>query len=128
MKKEVVSIRGIKRSDLPFSHVVRAGNTLYLTSQLSCDLRTGEAIPGDVATQTRNALENVKFLLQEAGSSMENVVKVVIYLRHASHFDEMNGVYKEYFEAGFEPARVTVVAASPIDGIDIELEVTAVAG
>ena len=126
MDKEVVSVAGVKASGLPFNHVVRAGNMLYLTSQLSCDLRTGDVIRGDVATQTRNALENVKLLLERAGSSMDCVVKVVVYLRDASSFDEMNRVCRDYFAAGTEPARVTVEAASPIDGIDVEVEVTAV--
>ena len=126
MDKEVVSAAGVKASGLSFNHVVRAGNMLYLTSQLSCDLRTGDMISGDVATQTRNALENVKLLLEGAGSSMECVVKVVVYLRHASSFDDMNRVYRDYFAAGTEPARVTVEAASPISGIDVEVEVTAV--
>jgi len=98
---------------------------LYLTSQLSCDLQTGEIIPGDIAVQTRNALENIKFLLERSGSSLENVLKVVIYLRNVSDFAGMNAVYREYFKGGNEPARVTVQAASPIEGIDIEIEVTA---
>lgn len=120
-----MNIPEIKNSGLPFNHVIKAGNILYLTSQLSCDLQTGEILPGDIAVQTRNALENIKFLLERSGSSLENVLKVVIYLRNVSDFAEMNAVYREYFKGGNEPARVTVQAASPIEGIDIEIEVTA---
>jgi len=78
--------------------------------------------------QTRNALDNIKFLLQSSGAKMNDIVKVVIYMRDVSKFGEMNAVYREYFEEGEEPARVTVQAPSPIEGIDIEIEVTAVKG
>jgi 2-iminobutanoate/2-iminopropanoate deaminase len=56
------------------------------------------------------------------------VLRVRIYMRDVSGFDEMNEVYREYFKGGREPARVTVQAPSPIKGIDIEMEVTAVTG
>ncbi len=125
MKHEIIRIPGVKTAGLPFSHIVKAGNTLYLTSQLSCDLQTGLMIPGDVASQTRKALENIKYLLSNAGSSMERVVSVRVYMRSVSEFGEMNRVYREYFREGEEPARVAVQAPSPIEGIDIEIEVTA---
>jgi 2-iminobutanoate/2-iminopropanoate deaminase len=76
--------------------------------------------------QTRNALNNVKFLMQASGGTMKDVVKVVIYMRDPSKFGEMDAVYREYFEEGEEPARVTVQAPSPIEKVDVEVEVTAV--
>ncbi len=76
--------------------------------------------------QTRNALNNVKFLMQASGGTMNDIVKVVIYMRDLSKFGEMNAVYRKYFEEGEEPARVTVQALSPIQEVDIEIEATAV--
>jgi 2-iminobutanoate/2-iminopropanoate deaminase len=76
--------------------------------------------------QTRNALNNVKFLMQASGGTMKDVVKVVIYMRDPSKFGEMDAVYREYFEEGEEPARVTVQAPSPVEKVDVEVEVTAV--
>lgn len=125
MKKEIINIPNVGKLDCPFNHVIKAGNTLYLTSQLSCDLKTGKIIPGSIEVQTRNALENIKYLLASSNSSMDNILKVVIYMRNISEFDKMNEVYKEYFKKGEEPARVTVQAISPIEGIDIEIEVIA---
>jgi 2-iminobutanoate/2-iminopropanoate deaminase len=107
--------------------MVKAGDVLYLASQLSCDLQMGGIIPGDMATQTRKAMENIKYLLSNAGSAMEHVLRVRVYMRNVSEFSEMNGVYREYFREGEEPARVTVQAPSPLEGIDIEIEVTATA-
>jgi len=125
MKKEIRLVPGVKEPDSPFNHVVKAGSVLYLTSQVSCDLATGEIISGDIETQTRNALENIKHLLDGTNSSMRNIVKIVIYMRDVSQFEEMNRIYRRYFKEGEEPARVTVQAASPIGGIDIEIEATA---
>jgi 2-iminobutanoate/2-iminopropanoate deaminase len=126
LKKEIIKVDGIQKPSSPFNHVVKAGNFLFLTSQLSADLRTNKIIGGTMKEQTRNALNNVKFLMQASGGTMKDVVKVVIYMRDPSKFGEMDAVYREYFEEGEEPARVTVQAPSPIEKVDVEVEVTAV--
>ena len=127
MKKEILLIDGVSKPDGPFNHVIKAGGFLFLTSQLSCDLKTNRIIGGTIEEQTRRALDNVKFLLEASGSEMSNVVKVVIYMRDLSKFREMNSVYREYFGVGEEPTRVTIQAASPLEEIDIEADVIAVA-
>ncbi len=126
MKKEVVAIPGLHPPETAFSHVVRAGDFLFLTSQISVDLKTGKILGGDIAAQTRQALNNVKFLLDSCGATMDDVVKVILYLRNAADRQKVNEIYREYFTKGQEPAKVTVQAPSPIAGIDIEIEVTAV--
>ena len=126
MKKEVIDVSGVKAPESPFNHVVRVGELLFLTSQLSADLRTGRILGGSIVEQTSQALENVEFLLESCGATMDDIVKVVIYMRDVSHCDEMNRVYRQYFRKGQEPARVTIQAPSPIDGVDIEIEVIAV--
>ncbi len=125
MKKELIKIKGIKTPTAPFNHVVKAGNFLFLSSQLSADLKTNKILGGDIITQTRNTLENIKFLLESCNATMEDIIKVVIYLRNTNDFDKMNQVYQEYFTKGQEPARVTIQAPSPIKNIDIEIEVIA---
>jgi len=125
MEKEVMVISGVKAPDSPFNHAVKAGNLLFLASQLSADLKTGKIIGGDIAEQTKHALENVKFLLESCGSDLDHILKAVVYMRDVGDFDKMDHVYREYFEKGLEPARVTIQSASPINGIDIEIEVTA---
>ena len=125
-KKEIVAISGLAKPPSPFNHVVRVGELIFLSSQLSVDLHTHTLLAGTIAQQTRKALENIAYLLDASGSNMENVAKVVIYMRDVAQFEEMNAVYKEFFHDGQEPARVTVQAPSPLSGIDIEIEVTAV--
>ncbi|NQU07426.1 MAG: RidA family protein [Candidatus Abyssubacteria bacterium] len=126
MKKEIIKIKGVSSPPGPFNHVVKASGFLFFTSQLSIDLGANEILPGSISEQTRKALDNLKFLLESSGGKMDDIVKVVIYLKDIKDFDEMNDVYREYFEPGQEPARVTVQALSPIDSIDIEIEAIAV--
>lgn len=125
MKKEIINIKGIASQPGPFNHVVRAGDFLFLTSQLSADLKTNRIIPGNISEQTKKALDNIKFLLDNCGGRMEDIVKVSVYMKNIKDFDKMNEVYKKYFEEGEEPARVTVQALSPIKNIDIEIEAIA---
>jgi len=125
MKKEVMIIQGISKPNLPFNHIVKAGGFLFLTSQLSVNIKTGDIKNGTIVEQTQQSLENVKFLLSHCGATMDDIVKVVIYMRNLKDFDKVNQVYRKYFTQGNEPARVAVQAISPIDGVDIEIEVVA---
>lgn len=125
--KKIISADGVKKPDSPFSHVVRSGGFIFLTSQLSTDLRTNKIIGGTVVEQTRRALGNVQLLLRSAGSEMGDIVKVVVYMRDIGRFKEMNAAYREYFKKGEEPARTTVQAQSPIEGVDVEIDVIAAA-
>lgn len=125
MKREIIKINGIKNPIAPFNHAVKAGNLLFLSSQLSADLKSNKILEGTISEQTRQALENVKLILTSSGATMNDILKVVIYLRKIKDFDQMNSVYRDYFKKGQEPARVTIQAASPIKNIDIEIEVIA---
>ncbi len=126
MKKQVIDIPGIKKPTTGFSHVVKAGNFIFLSSQLSVDLKTGKIIPGNIKKQTKRAMENIKYLLLQSGSSMDNIVKIVIYFRNPKDRASINEIYKQYFTYGQEPTKISVQALSPIEGIDIEIEATAI--
>ncbi len=125
MRKEVIRIENVASPPSPFNHVVKAGNFLFLSSQLSVDLKTNKILGGTITEQTRQALENIKFLLDSSELKMDDVVKAVVYLRDTNDFEEMNLVYRTYFKKGAEPARTTIQAASPIKSIDIEIDVIA---
>lgn len=125
MKKEIVKINGIKKTQSPFNHVVKAGNLLFLTSQLSIDLKTDKILSGNIVEQTRQSLENIKFLLESSGATMNDILEVVVYMKDINEFDQMNEIYRKYFLEGQEPARVTIQALSPLKDIDIEIEVIA---
>ena len=125
MNKKVMIIPGITKPHLPFNHVIRAGRFLFLTSQLSSDLKTGNIKSGTIVEQTQQSLDNIKFLLEYCGATMDDIVKAVIYMRDLKDFDRVNEIYCKYFTKGDEPARVTMQAISPIESIDIEIEVVA---
>lgn len=98
---------------------------MFLSSQLSVNLHTHALLKGTIAQQTKQALENIQFLLESCGAKMSDIVKVVVYMRNVQQFHEMNEVYRKYFPEGEEPARVAIQAQSPLPGINIEIEVIA---
>ncbi len=127
MKKEIIKYDGIAGIPGPVNHAVKAGNFIFLSSQLSVDLREHKLIKGNIRQQTERAMENIKFLLEQAGSSLDYIVRIVIYMKDVKRdFEGMNDTYRRYFKKGEEPGRVTVQALSPLDGIDIEIEATAI--
>lgn len=85
MKKEIIRIKDL--APATFNHVVKAGGFLFFSSQLSVDLRTSEILPGAIADQTRQVLENLKFLLESAGGTMEDIGQIVIYLRDTGFYE-----------------------------------------
>jgi 2-iminobutanoate/2-iminopropanoate deaminase len=125
MPKQVVLLPGIATPPSPFNHVVRAGDFLFVSSQLSVSLATHTILSGDTASQTRKALENLKLLLEGCGASLEDVVKTTVYMRDVGEFDAMNQVYGEYFQRSSAPTRVTIQAQSPLPGINVEIDAIA---
>lgn len=109
----------------PYSQGIQAGNLVFTSGQLPLNPETGE-LEGDIRKATQQSLENVKNILESAGTSFEKVVKVVIFLRDMNDFAAMNEVYGTYFPTN-PPARSAVqVARLPKDAI-IEIEAIALA-
>ena len=108
----------------PFSSGVRAGALLFLSGQVALSPKTGQLIPGDVAAQTEQVLQNLRTLLAAAGKSLADVARVNVYLTDMRDFAQMNTVYARHFEAPY-PARTTVaVSALPL-GAAIEIDLIA---
>ncbi|MDR1731246.1 MAG: Rid family detoxifying hydrolase [Synergistaceae bacterium] len=124
MEREIIETRKAPKPVGPYSHVVKYGNLIFVSGQISADLETGEIIVQDVAGQTRTALETIKNILEEIGSGMDKVLKCTIHLSDEKYFDEMNRVYSSFFEKGY-PARITVFGAKLYAGIDIEIDAIA---
>lgn len=126
MTKEVFYPWPPEPGDTPIADAVALGNLVFTAGQLGQNYETG-AVPPDMAEQTRLALENLKTALQSAGSDLDKVLKVTIFVTDISQRGAMNQVYKEYFS--FEknpPGRTTVeVKALAIEGLMIELEAIA---
>ena len=105
----------------PYSQGVKAGCFIFLSGQLGLDPETNEFAEGGIAEQTRQALSNLKHVIESGGSSLENVVKTTVFLNDMNDFQAMNAVYGEFFKSN-PPARSTVqVAALPKNGL-VEIE------
>lgn len=123
MKDVVLTDRGPKPIG-PYSQAIKSGGFLFASGQVALDPLTNEFVPGDVAKQTERILENVKGILEAAGSSLHRVVKTTVFLKNMGDFSAMNEVYGRYFSAA-PPARSTVeVARLPKDAL-VEIEVIA---
>lgn len=109
----------------PYSQAIRAGGLVFTAGQIAMDPATGRLVGGDIQAQTRRVLLNLQAVLEAAGTTLANVVKITVFLKDMGDFAAMNAVYAEFF-AERPPARSAVqVAALPL-GADIEIEAVAV--
>lgn len=111
----------------PYSQAVRVGDFLYTSGQIALDPASGQIIPGGIAEQTTQVLDNLKAVLEAAGSALANVVKTVVFLKDMNDFAAMNAIYAKYLapEGIVAPARSTIeVARLPKDAL-VEIEVIA---
>ncbi len=119
--KEVLKTENAPKALGPYSQGIKAGCLIFLSGQLGLDPKTNDFSAGGVAEQTRQALTNLKHVIESAGSSMESVVKTTVFLKDMNDFQTMNTVYGEFFKSE-PPARSTVqVAALPKGGL-VEIE------
>ena len=123
MRDVVLTDRGPKPIG-PYSQAIRANGFLYVSGQVGLDPKTGEMAGGEIRQQTERTLENVKGILEAAGSNLHQVVKTTVFLKDMNDFAAMNEVYAKYFTS-VPPARSTVqVARLPKDAL-VEIEVIA---
>jgi 2-iminobutanoate/2-iminopropanoate deaminase len=108
----------------PYSQAVVEGDLLFLAGQGPIDPATGETDLGDIASQTRRTLDNVRAILEAAGSSLDKVIRCNVYLKDIGDFAAMNEVYARTFTAPY-PARTTIQAGALPGGIAVEIECTA---
>ena len=109
----------------PYSQAIKAGNTIYISGQLGLNPSTGNFDADDIKVQTKQSLENIKHILEEAGYSMQDVVKTTVLLKNIAEFGDMNAIYAEYFTEPFPARAAFQVAALPKDG-RVEIEAIAV--
>jgi len=108
----------------PYSQAIRSNGFLYVSGQVALDPATGEFVGTDIQQQTQRTLENVKGILEAAGSNLHHVVKTTVFLKDINDFAAMNEVYAKFFTTA-PPARSTVqVARLPKDAL-VEIEVIA---
>ena len=109
--KKVISTAAAPPAIGPYSQAIVHNGIAYLSGQIPLDPATGSMVEGDIAVQTTRVLENLKAVLEAAGSSLDQVLKTTVYLADINDFAAMNEVYARYFPAARAPARATVEAA-----------------
>jgi 2-iminobutanoate/2-iminopropanoate deaminase len=108
----------------PYSQAIKANGFVFLSGQIALDPRTQQIVEGDVATQTVRVLENLKGIVEAAGSSMQRVVKTTVFLADMNDFAAMNEVYGRYFVV-HPPARSTVEVARLPRNVRVEIDLIA---
>jgi reactive intermediate/imine deaminase len=104
-----------------YSQAVRAGNTIYVSGQIPLDPATGELVGGDIEAQIRRVFDNLKAIVDAAGATFANVVKLNVYLTDLKHFALVNQAMAQYFREPY-PARAAVGVASLPRGAQVEME------
>lgn len=108
----------------PYSPGVVAGGFLFVSGQIPLDPVSGQLTLDTFETQARRTLENLKAVVEAAGASLDDVVKVTIFLTDLDRFEELNAIYAEYFNDA-KPARATVQVAALPKGVAIEMDCVA---
>lgn len=109
----------------PYSQAVQAGGFLFCSGQIPLDPVTGDLVQGDIRLETRRVMENLRGVLQAAGSDFGCVVRTTIYLTDMADFPVVNEVYGSYFP-DHKPARATVAVAALPKGARVEIDAVAV--
>jgi len=123
MKDIVLTDKGPKPIG-PYSQAVKSNGFLFASGQVALDPRNNEFLGGDIRQQTQRAMENIKAVVEAAGSNLHHIVKTTVFLKDMNDFAAMNEAYGKYFTAA-PPARSTVqVARLPKDAL-VEIEVIA---
>ncbi|MCI9124462.1 MAG: RidA family protein [Eubacterium sp.] len=123
--KTILNTNNAPQAIGPYSQGVDTGNLMFLSGQLPIVPSEGKIVAADIEGQTKQALENVKAILESAGCGMDHVVKTTVFLHDIADFAKMNGVYKEFFSEGNYPARSAFQVAALPQGALVEIEVVA---
>lgn len=126
--REVICTDAAPKAIGPYSQAIRAGDTMYVSGQLGMDPHTGKLVPGGVAAETRQALTNLRNILQAGQMSLKCVAKCTVYLGDMKDFQEMNKIYAEFFtekqpaRAAFQVAKLPLNAAVEIEAIAVDCQ------
>ncbi len=121
MGKQIISTANAPAAIGTYSQAVRAGNTVWVSGQIALDPATMTLVGGGIEAETRRVFDNLKAVVAAAGASLDEVVKVNVYLTDLAHFALVNKVMAEYFREPY-PARAAVGVASLPRGAQVEVE------
>ncbi|MBS4538639.1 RidA family protein [Clostridium sp. D2Q-11] len=125
MEKNIISTTKAPAAIGPYSQGIKAGNMVFTSGQLPMDPETGELITKDIKSEARQSLSNLKAVLAEAGATLEDVVKVTVFIKDMNQFGDINEVYGEFFNT-HKPARSCVEVARLPKDANVEIEAIAI--
>jgi len=123
-KKQVIIAANAPKAIGPYSAGVSTGELVFTAGQLGMDPSSGELVEGGIQAQTRQALTNLKAVLEAGGTGLEHIIKTTVFLRDISEFGLMNEVYGEFFTENF-PARSAFQVAALPKSASVEIEAIA---
>ncbi len=126
MKKTIITTDKAPAPLGPYNQAVLANDTLYLSGQIPLIPGSMELVEGDLEAETKQVMQNLKAVLEQAGMNFENVVKTSIFLSDMNNFNAVNEVYGAYFDDATAPARETVEVANLPKFVRIEISMIAV--
>ncbi|MBI2001274.1 MAG: RidA family protein [candidate division NC10 bacterium] len=124
MKREVIKTEKAPKAIGPYEQALKLDGWVFTSGQIPLDPQTGAMVEGGIGAQTRQVLENLRVVLEAAGTSMSRVVKTTVYMTNLGDFQMMNEMYAEYFPQD-RPVRSTVGVASLPRGALVEIDVIA---
>jgi 2-iminobutanoate/2-iminopropanoate deaminase len=124
MQRKVIRTDKAPKAIGPYEQALKLGDWVITSGQIPLNAQTGNLVDGGIAAQTRQVLENLRAILEAAGSSMARVVKTTVYMTNLGDFQKMNEVYAEYFPQD-KPVRSTVGVAALPRGALVEIDVVA---
>lgn len=124
MEKKIIRTDNAPAPIGPYNQAVQFGNMLFVSGQIAIDPKTNELYTGDIQTETKLVMENLKAILTEAGMDFSNVLKSTIFLMDMGQFAQVNEVYGSYFTEN-PPSRETVQVAGLPKGVKVEISVVA---
>ena len=126
MSREIVQTDKAPKAIGPYAQAIKANGFVYTAGQIAIGPESGDIVDGGIKAQTRQVFANLAAVLEAAGTSVDQVVKATVFLRHMSDFAAMNEVYAEYL-GGATPARSTVAVGELPRGALVEIDVIALA-
>ena len=127
MDKQAISTANAPKAIGPYSQAIKAGGWLYLSGQIPIDPKTDQLVLGSIEEQTELVLKNAQEVLAAAGASLENVVKVTLFIANMDDFPKINNTYSKFFKS-VPPARSTVQVARLPRDVGVEVDMVAYLG
>ena len=121
MSKEIISTKNAPQAIGPYSQAVKTGNLMFISGQIPLNPETGDLVSGSIEDEANQVLNNIKSICEAAGNSLEDIVKITIFLTDLDNFATVNEVMKEHFSEPY-PARATVEVSGLPLGVNVEIE------